>query len=177
VWMTLSFGFYGIFTFLPTLESRQGVVFDIYTDNLFVAAASVPGNLVASLIVDRVGRRWVVGGAMALAAGSVLLFALSRSPVVTIIAASCLNSLSNAAWVGLDALTTESFPTELRATTGGALGAVGRLASLTAQLVFSALLAHPPALLGISAAVVASGAAAAFFVTETAHKRLQDRVA
>jgi putative MFS transporter len=65
------------------------------------------------------------------------------------------------AWNTINCLSTELFPTAVRATALGVLAAAGRLGSIAAQFVNGTLQDHVAVLLAVTAATMLAGAASA----------------
>ena len=124
-------------------------------------AANLPGNIVSSLLVDRVGRKAVLSWSLVLACCAAAAFPFARSEWSVLLCACLLNAASTCTWNALDVLSTEAFPTSLRATAMGVLAATGRVGSMSGQFVFGSLI-HVSlfALLGVAAGVLLLGAAA-----------------
>jgi MFS family permease len=177
IWFTLSFGWYGLILWIPELFEKQNFSLDVYEDAFFVPAANLPGNIAAALLMDRVGRKNLLGGSMLVACGMALVFALSKTATLTVIAACLLNAVSIGAWNALDCLSTESFPTSLRNGAMGVLAACGRLGSIAGQFVFAALIDDVPLLLSLAAAILFLGAIAGFlFPRESAGAQLLEDI-
>jgi MFS transporter, VNT family, synaptic vesicle glycoprotein 2 len=128
-WFTLSFGWYGLVLWIPTLFTAQQFDIDPYQNAFLVAAANLPGNLLASCLMDRVGRRRLLGVSMLFSALFAFIFAFSQVAWLTVATACLLNMVSVGGWNSLDCLSTESFPTTLRTSAMGYLTASGRLVS------------------------------------------------
>lgn len=128
-WFTLSFGWYGLILWIPTLFAKQDFDLDPYQDAFLVSAANLPGNILAAWLMDRIGRRFLLGGGMLLASALAVVFAFSRTAALTVATACLLNMVSVGGWNSLDCLSTESFPTTLRTSAMGYLSGMGRLVS------------------------------------------------
>lgn len=175
-WFTLSFGWYGLILWIPTLFKQQSFELDAYQDAFLVAAANLPGNIIAAFLMDRIGRRFLLGGGMMLAAILAVIFAFSHSAALTVTVACLLNMVSVGGWNSLDCLSTESFPTTLRTTAMGYLAGMGRLGSIIAQFVFGALIDKSTvALLCTAAGMLFIGAMAGLALPqETSGEQLAD---
>lgn len=159
----MSFGWYGLNVWIPTLFNATGLDLDPYQDSFLVAAANLPGNILAALLIDRVGRRSLLAGTLVAACLCAVGFAFSTGSEAAVVTAACLmNAVSVGTWNVLDALSVEHFPTHLRTSAMGMLAASGRLGSIAGQLVMASLVhVSIPALLGIAAGLLLLGAAAA----------------
>lgn len=147
VWFALSFGWYGLILWIPTLFQNIGFEMNNYEAAFYVAAANLPGNIVSAVVMDKLGRKLVLAGSMMVASALAVLFAFSSARILVIIVASAFNGISIGGWNSLDCLSTESFPTEVRTSAMGLLAASGRLGSMAAQFVNGALITHSIALL------------------------------
>jgi len=175
VWFSLSFGWYGLMLWLPEYFTRlapsppaaegdagtgtyggdggDGGVLGVggpdrrvYTENLLVAWANLPGNVASAFMVDWLGRRKTLAVCMAAAAVAAGLFALAPSIAAAAgrggggddesrdaaslwrvyVACACIfNALSVGGWNALDLYCAEAFPTAVRSTAMGTLSACG----------------------------------------------------
>lgn len=109
---------------------------DVFVENLFAQLAIIPGNIISSCVIDRLGRARTLGISLFLTSASITLVWLSvtRSSVITFQA--IFNFVSISAWNAVDVATTESYPTTLRSTAYGFLSAASRLAALLASATF-----------------------------------------
>ncbi|HEU4321901.1 MAG TPA: MFS transporter [Roseiflexaceae bacterium] len=179
VWFGLSLGYYGIFTWLPSIFVQQGFTFvRSYEYLILLAVAQVPGYALAAYLVDRIGRRWTVALFLAISAASSFLFALAATPTLIVGSAMLMSFALLGAWGGLYAFTPELYPTEVRATGMGWASAMARAAGILAPTVGGLLLgASLPLALGIYAAFFVLAAVAALLIRdETAGRELADVV-
>lgn len=162
VWFSISFGWYGLILWIPTLFQSANVNIDPYQDAFLVAAANLPGNLLSAILMERLGRKPVLSISLFFACISAIALPFAKSEWQVVAAACLLNAVSTCSWNALDCLSTEVFPTSLRTTAMGLLSAVGRIGSIVGQLVFGNLIHKSVVLLLVSAGVVlAVGAIAA----------------
>ena len=84
------------------------------------------------------------------------------SVVLAVAAALLVNASTTAGFAALDALAAESFCSKRKATAVGLLCAVGRVASIGAQVVNASLSKSPPLLVAVTASLMALGAASVF---------------
>ena len=184
VWFALSFGWYGLMLWFPEFFSRRSAggeegapSGDVYAENLMVALANLPGNVASAFAIDRLGRRKTLAGCMAAAAAAAAVAAAAPAAAGSPVAAACaFNALSVGGWNTLDAYSAESFPTTVRSTVMGLLGAAGRLGSLAGTATTGALMhGSETAPLVVAAGAMLVGSAAAMTVPlETAGRALED---
>ncbi len=55
-WFALSFGFYGLMVWIPSIFKKAHISWGMYESVFIVAAANLPGNLASLVLMDRVGR-------------------------------------------------------------------------------------------------------------------------
>ncbi len=176
VWFCLSFGWYGLILWIPTLFVDADFELNVYQDSFLVAASNLPGNLISAVLMDRIGRKGVLAGSLFAACACAAGMPFARSEVAAVVTACTLNAVSTASWNALDCLSTESFPTSMRTSAMGLLSASGRIGSIAAQFVFAQLIkVSLGALLGSASAVLFAGAAAALLLrVDPMGKRLDD---
>ena len=98
IWFSLSFGSYGISTWISVLFEDVGVG-NVYASSFIFALANLPGNVVSILYVEQIGRRQLLFYGMLLAGLSTIGFALGTSvPAVVITCATLFNAFSVAGW-------------------------------------------------------------------------------
>eukprot|EP01097_Dermamoeba_algensis_P002257 TRINITY_DN1900_c0_g2_i1.p1 TRINITY_DN1900_c0_g2~~TRINITY_DN1900_c0_g2_i1.p1 ORF type:complete len:613 (-),score=96.30 TRINITY_DN1900_c0_g2_i1:737-2575(-) len=199
VWFTLNFGWYGLVSWTPTLFHNSNNnnnahnsteptptpdpdSVDVYRDTFLSQAANLPGNIISSLLVDRLGRKWLLVCSMlgsGLVAGLLSLLLWQGTSQGVVVALACLfNGISVGGWNSLDVLSAESFPTVLRTTAMGVLAAVGRIGSVVAQIVYAQLISDRlPELLFLSALVMLAGGFCSIFLSgDRTSKNLSDTV-
>ena len=92
IWFSLSYGSYGISTWISVLLHDSGVT-NVYFNALLFAIASFPGNLVAYSMMDVFGSRRLLMWSMMCASVCAMLFSLNLN-ATCVVAASCLLMLS-----------------------------------------------------------------------------------
>jgi MFS transporter, putative metabolite:H+ symporter len=153
-WFFLSFGYYGVFVWLPGIFVAEGFGFVRgYGYLVLLALAQVPGYLLAAYWLERLGRRITLAIFLFASAVGCMIFALATTAGL-IIAGSMLLSFSLlGAWGALYAYTPEVYPTEARATGMGWMGSMARAAGIFAPLLGGYLLGLSlPLALGLYAA-------------------------
>eukprot|EP00499_Haloplacidia_sp_CaronLabIsolate_P014035 CAMPEP_0196770934 /NCGR_PEP_ID=MMETSP1104-20130614/1417_1 /TAXON_ID=33652 /ORGANISM="Cafeteria sp., Strain Caron Lab Isolate" /LENGTH=558 /DNA_ID=CAMNT_0042141049 /DNA_START=43 /DNA_END=1719 /DNA_ORIENTATION=+ len=176
VWFTLSFASYGLLVWIPTLFKDADFHIDPYQNAILVAAANLPGNIVSWLLIDRLGRRKLLTGGTLMACGCAIGFALANRAWIVVLSACAFNMFGIMGWNSLDCLSTESFPTQIRSVGMGVMAASGRVGSMVAQFVNSALIDSSTAtILFVSASSMLIGSAcAAMLPFEPADAALAD---
>jgi MFS family permease len=154
---TLSFGSYGISTWISNLFEDVGIS-NAYATAFVFAFASWPGNIISVMYIESIGRKRLLAVTMTLAAMSAVGFAVDKgNAIVVVVCASLFNACSIAGWNSLDCLQAESFPTVVRTSGVGILSASARLSAMSAQFVNGALEANVSALLFVTSACMVSG--------------------
>mmetsp|Transcript_4055 Transcript_4055/g.7076 ORF Transcript_4055/g.7076 Transcript_4055/m.7076 type:complete len:409 (-) Transcript_4055:3-1229(-) len=141
IYFFLSFAHYGISSWISDLFSKVHFS-DPYITSVFYTLATVPGLVMATILVDRLGRRTTTAGSMVLAFLSALMFALNttnRSYVQ--IFAAFFNCFAACTWNAFDVFSAETFPSHLRGTGLGFGSACGRVGSIFANIFNGIVLA------------------------------------
>lgn len=125
IWFTLSFGSYGISTWINTLFEDIGES-NPYEDSFIFAAANLPGNMVSILLVDKYGRKNLLFFGMILSSFCSIGFAIGKTnKQLVVFCAALFNAFSVIGWNSLDCLSVEMFPTAARTSAMGFLAASG----------------------------------------------------
>lgn len=179
IWFGLSFGYYGVFTWLRPIFVGQGVeVLATYWFLIVLALFQLPGYALAAYGVERVGRRPTLALFLLLSAAASMTFAVAQSPALVIAASLLLSFSLLGAWGALYATTPEVYPTEVRATGMGFMGAVARFGGIVAAQLGGLLLTLSfPLALGVYAASLGAAGLAALLMRHDARGQgLSDRV-
>lgn len=157
IWFSLSFGSYGLGTWISVLFEQIGLS-NPFADTFIFAAANLPGNLVSIFFVEKFGRKKLLTLGMILSAVSAIGFGWgSQNSLIVVLCAALFNAFSTTGWNSLDCMSVEGFPTSVRTSAMGLLAASGRLGSISAQFVFGSLEQNIPLLLFITSACMAAG--------------------
>jgi putative MFS transporter len=136
VWFTISIGYYGAFTWLPSWLRSKGVPLPaVYPYATLMALAQLPGYFSAAYLVERWGRRATLGFYLAGSGLAALAFAFAASPFQVAAAAAVLSFFALGAWGALYAYTPEAYPTVVRTTGIGAASGMTRLAGMVAPSI------------------------------------------
>lgn len=146
IWFGIVFSYYGIFTWLPSLLVKQG--YDIvksFEYVLFMILAQLPGYVVASWLVEKLGRKATLAGFIGFCAVSAYFFGQANSDS-EIMLWGCLMSFFNlGAWGVLYTYTPEQYPANIRAFGSGWAAAIGRIGGIVAPIVVTHLIVDPEA--------------------------------
>ncbi|MHA3052910.1 niacin transporter NiaP [Acinetobacter sp. ANC 4640] len=146
IWFGIVFSYYGIFTWLPSLLVKQG--YDIvksFEYVLFMILAQLPGYVVASWLVEKLGRKATLAGFIGFCAVSAYFFGQANSDS-EIMLWGCLMSFFNlGAWGVLYTYTPEQYPANIRAFGSGWAAAIGRIGGIVAPMVVTHLMVAPEA--------------------------------
>lgn len=162
------------------LSAKQdiGIENEFFPTFLF-ALANLPGNIASFMLIEKIGRKKLLAYSMLLAAASGFLFAFTQQNTVwlAVIAACAFNAFSVSGWNSLDALSTESFPTNYRTTGMGLLSATGRLSSIVAMFVNAQLEKSVFLLFTVTSVNMVIGALVSFWLPrETAGMSLEGKL-
>lgn len=180
VWFALALGYYGIFTWLPSIFVSQGFDFvRSYGYLVLLAIAQLPGYALAAYLVDRIGRRLTLVMFLAGGAAGSYLFVAAVEPWQIVGSGMLLSFALLGAWGALYTITPELYPTEVRATGMGWASAMARVAGIIAPTLGGALLAYSlPLALSVYAMAFVVGAVAALLIREEPRgRRLDDTLA
>jgi MFS transporter, putative metabolite:H+ symporter len=131
LWFCVLLGYYGITTWIAKLLADNGLSVAKSTSFvLLMTMWGIPGFLTAAHLIDRVGRKPVIIGAILLSAIAAFLYGQASSTAELIVAGSFMQFFFFAMWSALYAYTPEVFPTRARATGCGTASGVGRIGAL-----------------------------------------------
>lgn len=165
VWFSLSFGSYGIVTWINSLFAAVHLE-NVYFNALLFALSNLPGNIASGILMDSCGRSVMLIGSVLSAAMSLVSFAVFASRVEhsslyatgIVLSACCFQAFAVCAWNTIDCMTSELFPTRVRSTGMGACAASGRIGAMIAQFVNGVLVSNPVRLLLVASLTLALGA-------------------
>lgn len=140
-WFSITMGYYGIFIWLPSMlgsispEIGEYIAGNRFTYLLVITLAQLPGYFSAVLLVDRVGRRSVLGVYLAATALASFLFASSRTVAELYIYGIVLSFFDLGAWAALYTYTPEQYPTHIRGLGSSWAGFFGRIGGILGATV------------------------------------------
>ncbi|MBI2954803.1 MAG: MFS transporter [Chloroflexi bacterium] len=131
LWFALVYSFSGIFVWMPTLLSAAGYgVVRSFEFVLVITMAQLPGVIVASFLMDRIGRKRVVVPALLLCGIAAYLFGQATSPQELLVWGSLISVGNLGGWAVMLAYTPELYPTRARGTGAGMASAFGRVGGI-----------------------------------------------
>ncbi len=136
-WAVLVYTYHGIFIWLPTIYSKEfnfTIVKSLYWV-LLVTLAQVPGYFSASFLLDRIGRKKVMVGYLAIAGLGSYLLGLIVNVEWIFLWSSVISFFNLGAWAALYTYTPELYPTRIRGTGSGLAASIGRMAGIIAPIV------------------------------------------
>ncbi len=179
MWFTISLGYYGVFTWLPTFFSSSGMqLLPVYQNTFILALAQLPGYFSAAYLVEKWGRRPTLAFYLTASGVFTYLFAAANSINMIVAMGIWMSFFTLGAWGALYAYTPEAYPTALRGTGMGAASGWTRISgaiapSLGAALMVGGLnLVLPLTIFAVS--FIVGGAAALGLPRETTNKPLAD---
>ncbi|XP_055756059.1 synaptic vesicle glycoprotein 2Ba [Salvelinus fontinalis] len=109
----------------------------IYMVSFLGSLATLPGNILSALFMDKIGRIKIIGGSMLISAVCTFLLLLSFSQGAVILFQCLFYATSVAAWNGLEVITVEIYPSAKRCTAFGVLNGTCKLAAIIGSVVFA----------------------------------------
>ena len=180
LWFGITFTYYGIFTFLPTLLAGRGLSVVRSNEFFFLSTlAQVPGYFSAAWLVERVGRRPTLVAYLVGTALSAFAFGNSGTGNDAFVYAALLSFFNLGAWGVVYTVSPEQYPTALRATGAGAAAAVGRIGGTIGPFVTPVLVASvgQAGVFGLFMAVLLLTAASVALLSEETRGRSLEEIA
>jgi hypothetical protein len=129
---------------------------NVYLDTLLSSLFCVPGAILCTIWIDHIGRRKIITWTIAMSGLSNLFAAListtasnsssegiSVMRTISLVILVCLNSASvSSAWIVLNVMISESFPTRIRSAAFAICAVAGRVAMIAAQYINGAWMNH-----------------------------------
>ena len=140
-WFSVSFVYYGIYTWAPKIFMSKGLtpVSSLWY-TFFMLIMQLPGYLAAALLIERFGRRPSLTFFFAGMAVSSIVMAFVSSSSLLLFASVLISLFVLGAWGMVYAYTPELYPTEMRGLGNGTSGAVARSAGIIAPYFTSTLM-------------------------------------
>lgn len=144
LWFILTGVNYGFSSWLPSLlVLEKGITLtNSFLIALVTSLAQIPGYYVASLLIDKMERKWLLAlYALGATAGAVVV-AFAADTTMLIVGSAVLAAFTNGAAGVYYTYTSELYPTEVRATAMGVASAVGRVGAISAPIAIGYLFAQ-----------------------------------
>ncbi|XP_071533141.1 synaptic vesicle glycoprotein 2C-like isoform X2 [Panulirus ornatus] len=109
---------------------------EVFQENLIGQLTMIPGTLITSLLMDKLGRVRIMSVSMAMSALSAFFIWFLSSKIGVIVFEAVFNFIFISGWNALDIASTETFPTHIRTTAYGFLSASSRIAGVLGSLCF-----------------------------------------
>jgi putative MFS transporter len=161
LWFCLTFAYYGFFTMMPKLLADSGMtVVKSFSFVIYIYVAQIPGYFSAAFLSEFLDRKRCIALYLSGATLSALGIALSDSSGAVIGFGAVLSLFMNGVYALLYTYTSETYPTEIRATGQGTASAFGRIGGIIAPFAFTAAAAQGGlnAVFGVTAIVLLVGA-------------------
>ncbi|MFC4000242.1 MFS transporter [Prauserella oleivorans] len=141
VWFCTLLGYYGITTWMGKLLADSGMTTAKSIGYVVLMALwGIPGFLLASVLLERLGRKPVISGFILLSAVSAYFYGGASSSAELLIIGSIMQFFFFGMWSALYAYTPEVFSNRARATGCGTSSALGRAGALVGPLIVPVVL-------------------------------------
>lgn len=178
-WFLISFSYYGIFVWLPSVLRDEYGFISSYAWVFFLVAVQMPGYFSAAWLVEKAGRKPTLTAYLMASALFTFLWAMVNSAVLVFIAAALMSFFTLGAFAVLYTYTPETYPTTLRTTGMGSASGWARVGGFIAPYVggmlFDASLVL--ALTVFAVAFLCNAGVIAVFAHETKDRDLADTLA
>jgi len=181
LWFILTGVNYGFTAWLPALlVAAKG--FSLTSSFLFAlatAVAQIPGYYFASILIDKMERKWLIAIYAVGATLSAIAIAFAGSNLMLLIGCCFLAAFTNGVAAVYYAYTSELYPTAVRATGMGTASAIGRIGAIAAPVTIGYLYASigfTNVFLVLVAALAAAVIIVVIFGQRTSGRRLDENV-
>ncbi len=172
---------YGFSAWLPSLlVIEKGLTLtNSFLVALITSVAQLPGYYVASLLIDKIERKWLLAIYALGATTGALVVAFAGNTVVLVLGSALLAAFTNGAAGVYYTYTAELYPTAVRATAMGVASAIGRVGAIAAPIVIGYLFARVGwvnVFLALVAALAVAVAVVVIFGERTSGRSLNEDV-
>ena len=131
LWFGITFTYYGIFLYVPSLLAARGLS-EVRSNEFFFLStiAQIPGYFSAAWLVERWGRKPTLVTYLLGTAAAAFLFGNAGTGNDAFVYAALLSFFNLGAWAIVYTYSPELYPTAIRATGAGVAAAVGRLGGI-----------------------------------------------
>ncbi|MEV5645523.1 MFS transporter [Streptomyces flaveolus] len=136
LWFILTGVNYGFTSWMPAMlvAAKGFTITKSFLFALVTALAQIPGYYVASTLIERVERKWLIAAYATGATLAALGVALADGQAALLVSSSFLAAFTNGSAAVYYAYTAELYPTAIRTTGVGAASAVGRIGAIIAPI-------------------------------------------
>ena len=136
LWISITFSYYGFFTWIPTLLVKHGLTITKgFAYSIVIYVAQIPGYYSAAFLSEKLDRKWTIILYMLAGGISAFLMANARGEKMITIFGFFLSFFMNGTYAGIYAYTPEVYPTAFRATGMGVASAFGRIGGILAPII------------------------------------------
>lgn len=136
LWFSITFAYYGFFTFIPTLLIQEGLTISkSFGYSIAIYLAQIPGYYSAAFVSERLDRKWTIAGYLTGGALSAIGLATAVGNTQLLIFGMLLSFFMNGTYACLYSYTPEVYPTAIRATGMGAASAFGRIGGILSPII------------------------------------------
>ena len=131
LWFGITFTYYGIFLYVPSLLAARGLS-EVRSNEFFFLStiAQIPGYFSAAWLVERWGRKPTLVAYLLGTAAAAFLFGNSGTGSDAFLYAALLSFFNLGAWGVVYTISPELYPTAVRGTGAGVAAAVGRIGGI-----------------------------------------------
>ncbi len=131
LWFGITFTYYGIFLYVPSLLAARGLS-EVRSNEFFFLStiAQIPGYFSAAWLVERWGRKPTLVAYLLGTAVAAFLFGNAGTGTDAFVYAALLSFFNLGAWAIVYTYSPELYPTAIRATGAGIAAAVGRIGGI-----------------------------------------------
>jgi MFS transporter, putative metabolite:H+ symporter len=178
LWFSITFAYYGFFTFIPSLLILQGLtITKSFGYSIAIYLAQIPGYYSAAFVSERLDRKWTIGAYLSGGALSALGLATAAGNTQLLLFGILLSFFMNGTYACLYSYTPEVYPTAVRATGMGAASAFGRVGGILSPLIIGSAYSRLGffGVFALTCAVLAMGVLAVLTLgVSTAGRTLED---
>lgn len=136
LWFSITFAYYGFFTWLPTLLFNEGYeISKTFFFSILIYLAQIPGYFTGAFLNDRIGRKKVIVSYLALGAIAAIFMSQANSATAIVISGFFMSMFMTGSYSGVYAYTPEQYPTYIRSTGTGSASSFGRIGGLLAPIL------------------------------------------